>query len=105
MIESGPLKDSVCVQSVLKQISFLFLWSQSDSLIDFIKDAGYMFVSPIAICRVRTNCCKIVKLVEELIVLVALKVLFKKRGAESMLNSRSEYVLESSRREEIEDHE
>ena len=80
-IETGPLVDSVCIQAELKQASIFFPGSQVGLFGGFIKDVDHMFV----LCRARANSCVIAKLVEDLAALGALKVLFKKRGAEAML--------------------
>ena len=96
--------DSVCIQAELEQASFLFPGSQVGLLGGFIKDVDHMFVSAIAVSRARANRCVIAKLVEDMAALGELKVLFKKRGAEAMLESRAGDVLDSSRRKETEDH-
>ena len=80
--------------------SFLFLGSHTRLLVDCIQ--GHMFVSATAISPARANSSVIAKLVEDLTALGALKVLFKNRGAETMLENRAGDVLDPSRRKETE---
>ena len=73
-------------------VSFLFLGPLADLLDDFIKDVDDIFVSSIAVSRVRANCCVISKLLQGLMTQGSLIVLFKKTGAKILLKSRADDV-------------